>query len=58
MVVFNSLAGGPENLGFIDNDAENVRRKNKEEKKGLDGQLLFEQFKNHKEMILVFIYNI
>ena len=46
MAVFNSLVGGPENLGFIDKDAKNVRRKNREEKKGLDGQLLFEQFKN------------
>lgn len=35
-----------------------VRRENREEKKGLHGQLLFKQFKNGKEMSPGFIYNI
>lgn len=42
MVVLRTLALGPENVGFTDKDAKNLRRTNKEKKKGLHGHMLFD----------------
>ena len=58
MQIFSSQFGGLDKIGFTDRDAENHRRNEKEKRKGLDGQLLFQLFENRKEMTHGFTYNI
>lgn len=58
MQVFPLQSGGLGKIGFTDTDARNHRRDEKEKKRGLDGQLLFQPFENRKEMGNGFTYNI
>ena len=41
---------GLHKIGFTDTDVENYYRDEKENKRGLDGQLLFQLFENRNEM--------
>ena len=56
MQVFASQSGGLDKMRFTDKDAKNHRRDEKEKRRGLDGQLLFQLFENHKEMGNGFTY--
>ena len=58
MQVFASQSGGLDKIGFTDTDVRNHRRDEKEKKRGLDGQLLFQLFENRKEMGNGFTYTI
>ncbi|RWR80203.1 protein FAR1-RELATED SEQUENCE 5-like protein [Cinnamomum micranthum f. kanehirae] len=58
MQVLASQSGGLDKIGFTDTNAKNHRRDEKEKKRGLDGQLLFQLFENRKEMGSGFTYTI
>lgn len=58
MKVFKVQGGAYENIRCTDEDVENYHRDKSEEKRDLDAQMLFEHFKDLKEVNPTFIYNI
>ena len=58
MQVFATQFEGLNKIEFTNTDAKNHRRDEKEKKRGLDGQLLFQLFENRKEMGNGFTYTI